>query len=240
MGTVAIRRHESTFRTLSETATDQRFNMPYQKTYPFLGDFINDWHQKLSDSVGASGMIDIGIEGWLLPADALKLYELGYFCGGDILELGTYRGLSTAVIGMAVAASESGGVVISVDLDPGATNIARENLKGRPGAEAIHLFAADAGESVRTLSDANRTFDFAFVDHSHQYAPVFEVCHSLHRVLNLGAFCLFHDFNDPRNAAKSNLDYSVYQGVMDGLKPDRFEFWGIFGCCGLFRRIGPC
>lgn len=37
-------------------------------------------------------IINIGIDGWLLLADAMKLYELTYFCPGDVIELGTYRG----------------------------------------------------------------------------------------------------------------------------------------------------
>ena len=53
-------------------------------------------------------------------------------------------------------------------------------------------------------------------------------------------FALFHDFNDPRNSMEEVADYGVYQGVMDGLRTDRWEFWGIYGCTGLFRRIGPC
>jgi hypothetical protein len=69
--------------------------MQYLKTYDFPGEFINSFHGSLAVSIGPSGMIDIGVEGWLLPADALKLYELAYFCYGDILELGTYRGLYT-------------------------------------------------------------------------------------------------------------------------------------------------
>jgi hypothetical protein len=232
-------RHEQTFLTLQDTAVDRRFDTQYLKTYDFPGEFINSFHGSLAVSIGSSGMIDIGVEGWLLPADALKLYELAYFCYGDILELGTYRGLSASILGQAVTAAGGGGCVVSVDLDANATEIARMNLMGRPGAESINLFAVEAGKAVRDLAQAKRLFDFCFIDHSHKYEHVFDVCQSLHRVLKVGAFALFHDFNDPRNADTQQLDYSVYQGALDGLRTDRFEFWGIFGCCGLFRRIGP-
>ena len=56
-------------------------------------------------------------------------------------------------------------------------------------------------------------------------------------VLWPGAFCLFHDFNDFRNADPAYEDYGVYQGVADGLQQGRFEFWGIYGCCGLYRAL---
>ena len=233
-------RHEDTFLTLAETARDRRFEVPFLKTYAYPGDYIDMAHQQLASAAGANGMIDIGIAGWLLPADALKLYELAYFCGGDVLELGTYHGLSASVIGQALASSESKGVVVSFDLDPSATETARANLAGCPSADAIHLFTVEAGKAVRDLASAKRMFDFGFIDHSHEYDHVHGVCQTLHRVLRPGAFALFHDFNDQRNAAAASPDYGVYQGVMDGLRADRFEFWGVFGCTGLFRRIGPC
>jgi hypothetical protein len=80
-------------------------------------------------------------------------------------------------------------------------------------------------------------FDFAFIDHSHAYEHVYDVCRSLDKVLRHGAFCLFHDFNDPRNAAAEEIEYGVYQGVFEGLDLSSFEFWGIYGCTGLFRRV---
>jgi predicted O-methyltransferase YrrM len=231
-------RHESTFLTLEQTATDVRFQMPYVRTYHFPGEFINQQHRGLVSRIDANGMIDIGVEGWLLPADALKLYELVYFCGGDVLELGTYRGLSASVC---IQASEAAGlrnVIVSIDLSPDEIERARSNLAGKPGFEKVHFFAVEGGKAVRDLAHAKRMFSFAFIDHSHTYEHVYEVCRSLHRVVKLGAFVLFHDFNDPRNAAPDAPDYGVYQGVLDGLDQRRFEFWGIYGCTGLFRRVG--
>jgi cephalosporin hydroxylase len=231
-------RHESTFLTLDQSSTDLRFVTPYIKTFDFPGEFINDQHRALVSNVASNGMIDIGVEGWLLPADALKLYELVYFCGGDVLELGTYRGLSTSICAQASDAAALDNVIISVDLDLGETERARINLAGRAGFERVHLFTVEAGQAVRDLARSKRLFDFAFVDHSHAYEHVYDVCRSLHRVTKLGAFALFHDFNDPRNSAQNAPDYGVYQGVLDGLDPRRFEFWGIYGCAGLFRRVG--
>jgi predicted O-methyltransferase YrrM len=213
--------------------------MAYIKTFDFPGDVIDQNHRQLALKVDGNGMIDIGMEGWLLPADALKLYELAYFCGGDILELGTYRGLSTSICALASEASGLNNVIVSVDLSPEETERARTNLAGRAGFERIHLFTVEAGQAVRDLARAKRMFNFAFVDHAHTYEHVYDVCRSLHRVTKLGALVLFHDFNDPRNAAEDATDYGVYQGVLDGLDQRRFEFWGIYGCTGLFRRVGP-
>jgi SAM-dependent methyltransferase len=241
MSTIAAlnpNRHGSTFLTLDQTATDCRFHMPYIRTFDFPGDFINPQHRELVSNIDSNGMIDIGVEGWLLPADALKLYELVYFCGGDVLELGTYRGLSTSICVQALEAAGLSNVIVSIDLSADEIERARTNLAGRLGSERVNLFAVEAGQAVRDLARAKRMFNFAFIDHSHAYEHVYDVCRSLHRVLKLGAFALFHDFNDPRNSAPSAPEYGVYQGVLDGLDERRFEFWGIYGCTGLFRRVG--
>src|SRR5260370_29235287 len=87
---IALRRHENTFLTLDQTAVDRRFEMPYLKTYNYPGEFINGSHAALVANIAETGMIDLSIEGWLLPADVLKLYEMGYFCGGGVFHVGTY------------------------------------------------------------------------------------------------------------------------------------------------------
>jgi hypothetical protein len=90
--------------------------MPYAKTYHFAGEFIDEQHRALVSCIDANGMINTGIEGWLLPADALKLYKFVYFCGGDVLELGTYRGLSAFVCLKASEAAGLDNVIVSIDL----------------------------------------------------------------------------------------------------------------------------
>ncbi len=235
-----LRRNGPSFLTLAQTAIDQRFAMPYRKTFPFRGRFVTPRQRLITSRVHPSGMIDLGVDGWLLPADAAKLYELAYFCGGDVLELGAYRGLSATVIDMAITDSGRQSVLVSIDLDEEAVTRSAAALASSANCERIFFFRDDARSAVLNLADIKRSFAFAFVDHSHAYRHVFETCQVLHRVVALGGFALFHDFNDPRNALESDRDYGVYQGVMDGLHGDRWAFWGIFGCTGLFRRVGPC
>ena len=233
-------RHAESFLTLRETATERRFDMPYRKTYDYAGDHLNEQHRALVSKLHPSGMIDIGIEGWLLPDDALKLYEMAYCCGGDILELGAYRGLSAFVMNGACNDSLQQNTIVSIDLDHDAVDLSRALVHATPGGKRAWFYQDDAASAVRNLAGIKRQFSFAFVDHSHRYEHVFEACQSLHRVVALDGFALFHDFNDPRNSQEAEHDYGVYQGVMDGLRSDRWEFWGIYGCTGLFRRIGPC
>ena len=230
-------RHVQSWLTLEQTRTDQRFLMPYRKTFNFDGPFLNEAHAALAHGPTKEGMIDIGIAGWLLPADACKLYEMAYFSGGDCLELGTYRGLSASVMLSASLAAGQRNTIVSIDLDPGSTEAGRTRLAGKPGAERVFFFNTDGDEALGTFTRAARPFRFCFVDHSHRYEHVLSACRALPPVILPGGFCLFHDFNDPRNADEDDADYGVWQGVRDGLDPTCFEFWGIYGCTGLFRRI---
>jgi cephalosporin hydroxylase len=182
-------------------------------------------------------LINIGIEGWLFPADALKLYEMAYFCE-DILEIGTYKGHSTTIMANAIFNSGRQSSIVTCDLDPISVAEARAGFELRqiPGL-ARHQFVASEGTAfINSLARAGKKFSFAFIDHSHCYEHVLGVCQGLGDVLLPGSFCLFHDYNDPRNLPGVEA-YGVYQGVRDGLAKELFQFFGIFGCTGLFRRI---
>jgi Methyltransferase domain len=96
----------------------------------------------------------------------------------------------------------------------------------------IEFLIGDADASCQKLVDAGRKFAFAFVDHSHAYGDVVKACHHLSQLLTPGSFCLFHDFNDRRET----VEYGVYAAVTQTLDCNQFEFCGIYGCCGLFRR----
>jgi SAM-dependent methyltransferase len=233
-----LMRHEDTLLSLEQTETDHRFKMPFRKTFDYDGEFLNEAHRRLGAKVFDTGMIDIGIDGWLVPADAYKLYEMAYCCPGDILELGCYRGLSTTVLNQACNANGRNQVIVSIDLDPVALEEARRQVRSQEGGERAHFFAVDAEASVRDLAKAKRSFGFVFIDHSHEYEHVLGVCLHLYRIVDIGGFALFHDFNDTRNNLDAFPEYGVYQGVMEGLSRCRWEFWGIYGCSGLFRRIG--
>jgi predicted O-methyltransferase YrrM len=230
--------YPQTDRTLSETSKDLRFSFKYQPTYANQSDFIDEAHKALADAPTLDGMIDIGIPGWLLPADALKLYELAYFATGDVYEVGTYRGLATTI--MALAAKRSGRrfALVSIDLDAELSAFAKMEMaaRGAPGFESCHFFAADGIHSAETMARTNRRFSLVFVDHSHQRQHVAAICRHLADIVEPGGFVMFHDYNDPRNAAGDAPDYGVYQGVKDALDRRSFTFAGIFGCSGLFRR----
>lgn len=229
--------NQDTFLPLEQLGKASR---PYRPTHEFGGSFINESHRFYSTCPSKDGMlIDVGIVGWLLRADALKLYELAYFAPGDILEIGCSHGLSTSIIARAVVDSGLPRRIDTVDLDPTCVTRTRELLQLMQHDRLVDVHCGDGAAVCRELAAAGRTFAFVFIDHHHSYRPVFDVCVELASLTAPGALCLFHDYNDPRNADPANVDFGVYQAVQEGLPAADFEFHGIFGCTGLYRRRGP-
>jgi SAM-dependent methyltransferase len=239
-----MRRHPESFLALEDLGTRIP---PYQPTYAFAGPYVDAAHAALTQGPFKDGFLIqrrdsrwLGrvILGWLRAEDALKLYELAYFASGPILELGSYHGLSTSIMAEAVRNARHSEQLFSVDLDRAAVRAARFHL-WRSGLVAnVHVERRDAMEALRSHVAAGRRMALVFVDHSHEYQPVYDVCRALPEIVRPGGFCAFHDFGDLRNRDATNQDYGVYQAVTDGLDPVEFEFWGCYGVVGLYRRVG--
>lgn len=78
----------------------------------------------------------------------------------DVLEIGTSNGYST--VWLAEAVGETGGRVVSVEIDPARTELARESLRGAGVEERVELRAEDAAITLGNSPDAS--FDFIFLD----------------------------------------------------------------------------
>lgn len=217
----------------------------YQPTFDFAGSFVDAYHQWLHDAPPrADDLVELRsgtvegnriIDGWLRREDALKLYELAYCVRGNILELGSYHGLSTAIIATASRNSPWPKRVYSVDLNGECVAMTARNMNSLGLAQYVTSLCGEASDAIRQLGAAGGMFSFIFIDHSHAYEPVLAVCRELHRVLVSGGFCLFHDYNDARNTSPDDTDYGVYQAVHAALSPGQYEFCGVYGCTGLFR-----
>ena len=95
------------------------------------------------------------------PATAELLGVVVRACGAQrILELGTSNGYST--IWLADAAEETGGRVLTVDLDPARTEIARGHLREAGLEDRVELRSEDAQATLRSSSGAS--WDFVFLD----------------------------------------------------------------------------
>jgi predicted O-methyltransferase YrrM len=217
---------------------------PYRATFHFPGEYVDEAQRRLADCPLKDGFLIqlenspwLGqtIHGWLRREDALKLYEIAYFAQGDILELGSFHGLSTSILSRANRRSPHPKRIESVDLSPRSVLMTEWNLWRQGLKRGVRTFVGEASSEVRRRADRGARFGMVFVDHSHAYGPVYEVCRELRRIVMAGGFCLFHDFNDPRNYDLADEDYGVYQAVVDGLAPADFEFYGLYGCLALYR-----
>lgn len=209
---------------------------PYRATHVFPGEFINAQQRSYTNCAVKEHLVDLGIDGWLRREDALKIYELAYFAGGPILELGSYHGLSTSILARAVADSGDDRRIVSVELDAAAQNVARGHLERLGLAERVSFVQSDAHAYCLNALAAGETFDFVFVDHDHSYGAVLVVCRTLSQLVAPDGFCLFHDWLDARNFAAEDADYGVCGATRDGLDRRDFEFYGVFGVAGLYRR----
>lgn len=79
------------------------------------------------------------------------------------LDIGTYTGYSALVVAKALPAN---GKVIACDVDPRATDIAKEFWQNADVANKIDLRLAPAMDTLKSLIDNGEscTFDFAFID----------------------------------------------------------------------------
>jgi predicted O-methyltransferase YrrM len=77
-----------------------------------------------------------------------------------ILEIGTSNGYSTIWLGD--AAEDTSGTVISLDVEPGRTALAREHLAQAGLETVVDLRTEDAGPALRGFED--EAFDFVFLD----------------------------------------------------------------------------
>lgn len=115
---------------------------PYVKTFDFQGPAINAFHQSLASAplgrMGVPFCIDLGIDGYLATAEAMKLYEMALFCEGDILELGTFRGLSGSIIAQALS-DKGTGYLETCDIDPASSALAETTIKPRAGGNRVRF-----------------------------------------------------------------------------------------------------
>ena len=221
--------------------------MPYQPTHDFEGEYINEFHRflplyaiaskQLRKELPATTHSEWAICGALSPEDALKLYEMAYFAGGDILEVGCNNGLSTCIIAQAIKDSGGDKMLVSVDLLKNFCDAATANLRKMDLLKHVYIVCADGIRVADSMLFERRSFAFAFIDHDHREEAVKLMCQRLGGLIQDGGFCLFHDYDDERNRLNEATDYGVFQGVDTGLSERQFEFWGIYGPSALYRRI---
>jgi len=212
------------------------YDYPYAKTYDFPGAWIDADHERLANAPYIRGHLQWDVEGWLTKGDALKLYELAYFAGGPILEIGAGWGLSTTILATAAIRSGNAHGVETIESAPERADYVTRRMTG--WNLPVHVRRGRSDEVLPTIP--RRSARLIFVDGGHAYADCAADCRQVLEILAPGGFALFHDFTVPENADPANAHFGVWRAVANTIV-GRLEFWGCFGISGLFRRgISTC
>lgn len=214
----------------------------YVKTFGFPGKCISDFHSQLAAAplgrMGVPFCIDLGVDGFLARDEAMKLYELAFFAQGDVLELGTFKGLSTSIIARALN-DRQGGALVTCDIDPDFSAAASQHVRSAPGGDRVSFLVGDAPQLIDGLIADGRKFGFVFVDHWHGYEATHAAAVRLQHVLAPGGFVLFHDYNDP-DTLNPDHHHKVYQAVRDTITNDpAFRFCCVTASSAAFRYCPP-
>jgi MMP 1-O-methyltransferase len=203
----------------------------YLPSYEFGAATLGDRHERIADAVWH-------IPGWLEPEDALKLYELGWFSDGPILEIGTYCGRSTIIMATAITDRGADGHVISLDNDPALAPLARRSVEVHAVQDHVLLVCASARVFLSALPEFRTTL--VFVDGDHSAAGVEADLAEIEGRVAPGGLLLFHDYLASRLPATNGFPVSAapieVQTVVDrSWVAEQCDFAGTFGCSALFR-----
>ena len=214
----------------------------YAPTHAFDGSFIDADHEAISRLERNGIALKSDIAGWLQIDDALKLYELAYFTTGDVLELGTYQGLSASFMALALLNAGGGFQCDSIELDPRQSDFAYENLDQRDLNCVVRLHVGDGAAVCRKLIALGKTYGLAFVDHSHGFEDVLAANELIKSLITPGGYLVFHDFTDPRNTTRQGVgddpnEFGVRYACDVGFADGSFTFLGTCGACGIYRKV---
>jgi predicted O-methyltransferase YrrM len=177
------------------------------------------------------------IPGWQMEADSYKLYEMAYFAGDVILELGVYGGRS-AVVELKGALSNPARTcrpqLFALDLDPTAIQRSHDSLKAFGVADDALLYL---GAVDKFMTEFHVQPTMVFVDADHRYEGVKQDLDSLSRLLSPGVPVLCHDYSNPEN---DTGEYGVRRAATEWEESGHAEFRGTFGCAALFVTTARC
>jgi len=202
----------------------------YRPSYQWGGETLSERHRRICDAVWH-------VPGWLSEEDALKLYELAYFCDGPILEIGTFCGRSAAVMGLALADRGSDVPFVTVDPDASILALAQRSLRSLHVEDRVVMVCDTVDDFLRAAPDFRPRL--VFVDADHSAEGVRADLAALHSNVDPGTLLLFHDYlrgdvPDTTGFPVSAEPIEVAAAVDDSWVARHAAFAGTFGWCGLF------
>jgi len=192
--------------------------------------YLNEGHRRVFEETK-------DIPGWQAEGDSYKLYEMAYFAGDVILELGVYGGRS-AVVELKGALSNPARTrkpqLFSLDPDVAAIQRSHHSLAAFGVAEHALLYQ---GTLDTFMAEFSIRPTMVFVDADHRYEGVKQDLEALSRLLSPGVPVLCHDYT---NAENETGEYGVRRAANEWEESGHAEFRGTFGCSALFVTTARC
>lgn len=210
-------------------ARPEKHTVDYAPTWDWGGEFLGDRHHLLTHEMPP-------IDGLMYPQDALKLYELAWFSRGPILEIGTYHGLSAAVMAGSLNDSGNPQLIYSLDVDPAALNQAWQNLRAQNLLDRVTLVEGSAEDLVKVMPDLSPML--VFVDGDHTLWGVTRDLKVLDEIVPRGGIIAMHDYEGYQHS--DAYWTQVRKGAHLSWMTHDCRFLGRFGLTGVFQRVkGP-
>ena len=133
------------------------------------------------------GMLQFGIEGWM-HRDEARVIEKTLPGKKNILELGTYQGLSTSII---ASFCDADAKITTVEIFKEQQEKAKHNLTMFDNIDYINE------DSNTWLSNIKTEFDWVFVDHSHDTFYMDTSMMKIKQVVSPDHIILLHDMHLP-------------------------------------------
>jgi hypothetical protein len=192
--------------------------------------YVNQGHRKIFDQTK-------DIPGWQVPGDSYKLYEMGYFAGDVILEIGVYSGRS-AIVELLGALSNQNRIVESqffgVDVAISAIERTYYMLQQKGLTDYALLYHGTLQEFMQDFSIKPT---MVFLDGDHSYDSAKRDFESLSRMLSSGVPVLCHDYLHKKNDTGV---YGVRKAGTEWEEAGYAEFGGLFGVSALFITTAKC
>lgn len=179
------------------------------------------------------------LPGWQMEGDSYKLYEMGWFCGEVILEIGMWGGRSAVCELLGALGNPERKArprFYGIDIDPSAITRTRGTLREFELEKYTKLFHGDLQKFV---GQHDIVPTMVFVDGDHRYEGVKRDLHTLTQFIRPGVPLLLHDYANPDNDPEAGSgELGVRKAADEWEAAGHSRFVGQFGCSGLFVLNG--
>jgi glycosyltransferase involved in cell wall biosynthesis/SAM-dependent methyltransferase len=185
--------------------------------------FINSEHARIWERTQH-------LPGWQDYADSFKLYEMAYYSGQVILEIGVFGGRSAAVELCGAMLGQTGALpqYYGVDIDPGFLDRSLASVREFEVGDRCLFYHGNLQSFVRKIPIVPT---MVFLDGDHEYEGVIADLRTLRDFLAPGTPVLCHDYHGIEG---------VRRAVDEALESPYFRMMGLFAGCALLQATDAC